>query len=498
MNLSVLRRRRGFVGALVLLCAGPVAAAEPVEFFRELVARPLGPTNMGGRVTAVAVAPGRPSTMYVGAASGGVWKTTNDGITWTPVIGDVAVAPSRPETVWVGTGESNARNSVSWGDGVYQSVDGGKTWKHRGLRQTHHVGRVVVHPKDPDVVYVAALGRLWGPNAERGLFRTRDGGVTWVKVLAPDDETGCVDVVLDPQDPKVVYAVAFRVRRGPFSGGNPAVQFGAAAGLYKSVDGGDTWTRLKKGLPDRPFGRCGLAVAASDSKLLYAVVATDRTDIRTVPGQASGVSGKVETGGVFRSEDAGESWVKVNDLCPRPFYYGQVRIDPRDARRIYVLGVTLHYSNNGGKTFDDDAAPGVHGDHHALWIDPADPDHFVLGNDGGLYFSRDRGAGWEHVANLPIAQFYAVCVDDRRPYRVYGGLQDNGTWGGPTRTTGCGGSTCGAARSATSSRRRRPGRRRIASTGTVRSSCRRTSSGRSISVRITSCGRGTGATIGRR
>ncbi len=433
------------LGALLTTALSAPAAGPPDlvrYFFPALAARPLGPAVTGGRVTAVAAVPGSPHTLYVGTASGGLWKTVNNGSTWEPAfddqsvhsIGDVAVAPSRPQTVWVGTGEANARNSVSWGDGVYKSTDGGKTWKRMGLHDTRHVGRVAVRPTDPDTVFVAAIGHLWGPNRQRGLFRTRDGGATWEQVLAPDADTGCVDVAIDPAMPDTVYAAAYCVRRGPYSGPNPATQFGAAAGLYKSTDGGSTWRRLTAGLPTRPCGRCGLAVAPSDPRVVYAVVQTDRTAAATIAGQGPGNGGDVEKGGLFRSGDRGATWEKINDLCPRPFYFGQVRVDPRDPQRVYVLGVPLFASADGGKTFRADAAPGVHADHHALWVDPADPDRLVDGGDGGVYFTYDRGRTWEHVNNLPIGQFYGACVDNRTPYFVYGGLQDNGTWGGPSRT----------------------------------------------------------------
>jgi photosystem II stability/assembly factor-like uncharacterized protein len=437
------------VAVLLLSLPGAVPAfaqtpSNALEFspLPALEARPLGPANMGGRITSLAVVESRPATFYVAAASGGLWKTVNAGITWTPVfddqdtaaVGAVAVAASDPNIVWVGTGEANARNSVSWGNGVYRSTDGGKTWKHRGLSQSHHIGRIVIHPRDPDVVYAAALGHLWGPNQERGVFKTSDGGKTWDHVLALDEETGCVDLAMDPVDPQTLYAAAYRVRRGAFSGGDPAVQFGPAAGLYRSRDGGASWRRLKAGLPRRPFGRCGIDVYRKDPRVLYAVVQTDKTNTATILGQAAGSNGRPDTGGVFRSEDRGDTWVKVNDLCPRPFYYGQIRIDPYDESHVWVLGILLHVSRDGGKTFRNDGAPGVHADHHALWIDPADTDHLILGGDGGLSLSHDRGAHWEHLHNLAIGQFYAVGVDIRKPYHVYGGLQDNGSWGGPSRT----------------------------------------------------------------
>jgi photosystem II stability/assembly factor-like uncharacterized protein len=439
---AALRER---LALLLLLLATSARADEPValspDFFAALPARSIGPANMGGRVVAVAVVESRPTTMFVATASGGLWRTVNNGTTWTPVLdheetaslGAVAVAPSNPEVVWAGTGEANARNSVSWGSGVYKSTDGGRTWRNMGLRDTHHIGRVAIDPSNADVVYVAALGHLWGPNRERGVFKTTDGGRTWRQVMFLDEETGCIDLALDPGRPSVVYAAAYRVRRDAFAGGNPAVQFSRTAGLYKSADGGETWTKLTRGLPDRPYGRCGIAVSRTDPRVVYAVVQTDKTDIRTVPGQAARSGEEVEIGGVFRSEDKGRTWRKVNDLCPRPFYFGQIRVDPNNDQRVYVLGLALHVSRDGGRTFTDGGSS-VHADHHALWIDPRNSSHLVLGCDGGLYVSYDRGAAWEHIRNLPIAQFYAVAVDTRKPYRVYGGLQDNGTWGGPSAT----------------------------------------------------------------
>jgi photosystem II stability/assembly factor-like uncharacterized protein len=437
---------------LVLLQGGPLPAAEPLAiepFLNLLPPRALGPANMSGRITDVAVVESRPTTMYVASASGGVWKTVNNGITWTPIfdnqpvasIGDVTVAPSNPNIVWVGTGEANPRNSVSWGNGVYRSQDGGKSWTHVGLRETHHISRIIIHPTDPNVVYVAALGRVWGPNPERGVFKTEDGGKSWRQVHFLDADTGCIDLAMDPADPNILYAAMYRVRRDGFSGGNPAVMFGNAAGLYRTEDAGKTWTRLAHGLPDRPFGRCGIDVWRKDPNVVYAVIQTDRTDIKTTPGQPARPGGPVETGGIFRSTDRGQTWTKLNDLCPRPFYYGQIRIDPNNDQRIYVLGIELHISDDGGKNFRSFRAPGVHVDHHALWINPHDSDHLVLGNDGGLCLSYDRGANWQHVKNLPLAQFYAVGVDMRRPYRIYGGLQDNGSWGGPSATRSLEGGT---------------------------------------------------------
>jgi photosystem II stability/assembly factor-like uncharacterized protein len=444
--LPCLLTRNRTPGALVLLALvlGISPARADATLFDALPARCLGPGNMGGRVVDLAVVESRPATLYVATASGGLWKTTNNGTTWTAVfereatvsLGAVAVAASNPDVVWVGTGEANARNSVAWGDGVYKSTDGGKTWMNAGLRDTQHIGRVVIHPTNSDIVYVAALGHVWGPNRERGLYKTADGGKTWVQVKFLDEDTGFIDLVMDPGDPETLYAAAYRVRRDAFAGGNPVEQYGPLAGLYKTIDGGKTWVRVSKGLPKRPIGRCGLAVYRKDPRILYAVVQSDKTLLRreTEWGQPAKANDDPVTGGVFRSSDRGETWVKVNDLCPRPFYFSQIRIDPNDERRLYVLGVSLHVSADGGKTFRADTDSTVHADWHALWIDPKDSDHMVAGSDGGAFLTFDRGQNWEHPKNLPIGQFYAVAVDMTRPYWVYGGLQDNGSWGGPSAT----------------------------------------------------------------
>jgi photosystem II stability/assembly factor-like uncharacterized protein len=420
----------------------PVPQLPVPQMLQALRPRHIGPANMSGRITDVAVYEVEPRIMYVASASGGVWKTVNNGTTWKPVfdgqntsaIGAVAVDQNNPDVVWVGTGEANPRNSVSWGDGVYLSTDGGRTWKHKGLNDTHHVGRIVLHPTNPDIVYVAALGKLWGPHPERGVFKTADGGRTWQRVLYQGDDTGAVDLAMDSENPDRLYAAMYEVRRDAFSGGNPVTQVGPKAGLYQTADGGKSWTKLTRGLPTGHYGRCGIAIYPRDPRILYAVVQTEKTSV-SVTGQGPNERLDPGYGGVFRSDDRGETWRHVNSLAPRPFYYGQVRVDPNNPDRVYVLGIALHVSRNGGRTFTvQNQAKGTHSDYHALWIDPANSHHLVLGCDGGLNFSYDRGATWEYLKNLPVAQFYALGLDNRTPYRVYGGLQDNGSWYGMSAT----------------------------------------------------------------
>ncbi len=441
-----MKRRAAWIGSLAgyLLLASPLRAQDVPQMLQALPPRCIGPANMSGRVVDVAVHDAQPRFQYVASATGGLWKTVNHGTTWTPVfereksisLGAVAVASTNPDLVWIGTGEVNARNSVSWGDGVYKSTDGGKAWQHMGLKETEHIGRVVIDPRNHDIVYVAALGKLWGPNPQRGVFKTSDGGRTWRHVLKLDDSTGAIDLALDPLDPQILYATAYQVRRDAFAGGNPAVQVGPGAGIYKSSDAGASWQRLADGLPDRPLGRCGVSVHAKDPNIVYAVVQTDKTTA-TVQGQLANKKLVLADGGVFRSDDKGRTWKHVNTLVPRPFYYGQIRVDPSNDQRVYVLGVSFHVSSDGGRTFNtDNAAKGTHADYHALWIDPRDSHHLVLGCDGGLNYSFDKGDTWEHLKNLPVSQFYAVGFDQRKPYRLYGGLQDNGTWGAPSAVRG--------------------------------------------------------------
>jgi photosystem II stability/assembly factor-like uncharacterized protein len=407
---------------VALLIAGilSVTAAEaqvPESIFDGIARREIGPAVMSGRVTDLAVFEEDPSILYVASASGGLLKTVNGGASWENVfdsqptvsIGDVAINPKDPNVVWVGTGEANNRQSSSWGDGIYKSTDGGKTWKHMGLRESNHIGRIVIDPQDTDIVYVAAVGRLWGANKERGVFKTIDGGVTWQHVLAINENTGAVDLIMDPANSKVILAAAYQRRRTGwgFNGGGPD------SGIYKTVDAGRTWRKLSGGLPTGDVGRIGLDIYRRNSNLVYAIVEN-------------------REGGVFRSEDKGETWTKVNTLNPRPMYFSQIRIDPNEPQRIYVNGVNLHISDDGGKTFREDGATAVHLDHHAFWIDPRNSRHIIDGNDGGVWVSRDRARTWEHLNNYPIGQFYNVDVDMQQPYHIYGGMQDNASWAGPS------------------------------------------------------------------
>jgi photosystem II stability/assembly factor-like uncharacterized protein len=436
--------------------AQPPAAAAKAESLRPifdgLKARCIGPANMGGRVVDLAVVESNPATFFVASAGGGVWKTTDGGVAFTPVfddqatqsIGSVAVCQAKPDVVYVGTGEGNPRNSVSWGNGVYKSTDGGKSWKHCGLADTHHIGRVVVHPKDPDIAYVAAVGHFWGPNNARGLYKTTDGGKSWRKSKFISRDTGFVDVQMDPEDPDTLYAAAWGVCRDCFSGGSPKMQTTTEGGLFKTTDGGKSWEKMGGGLPEKVgYGRCGLCIYRKDPNVVFAVVHTSETVGQTsnagqpaTPIGKDGTPGKVgavEKGGIFRSDDKGLTWRKINDLVPRPFYYGQIRVDPNDENNVYVLGVAFHVSRDGGVTFPS-LRSAMHSDHHAMWINPKDSSHLIVGNDGGLYVSKDKGKSFEAKRGLVISQFYGVAVDTKSPYSVYGGLQDNGSWGGPTAT----------------------------------------------------------------
>ena len=389
---------------------------------------------MGGRISSLEVVESKPQVFYLGTGTGGLWKTENHGTSWTPLfddqptstIGDVAIDQANPNLVWVGTGEPQNRQSSPWGNGVYKSTDGGTTWSHMGLEATKHIGRVLIHPRDPETVYVAAVGDLWGPNPERGVYRTTDGGVTWALVLSIDEHTGAIDLAMDPNDPSTLFAAMYQRRRTGFgfNGGGPG------SGIYRTMNGGDTWTELTDGLPEGDKGRIGLDVFRQDGNVVYALVEAEPRSA----DQGFGGGGGASKSGLFRSTDRGTTWEKMSDTNPRPMYYSQVRIDPSNADRIYVLGSSLMVSDDAGRTFRSDGATQIHVDHHDLWINPVDPDHLILGSDGGVSASWDGTAHWRMFDNLALGQFYTISHDMRDPYFVCGGLQDNNPWCGPSNT----------------------------------------------------------------
>ena len=535
----------------------------PKDWMESLQWRSIGPANMGGRITDLAVYEADPSVWWAATASGGLLKTTNNGITFdhqfdheaTVSIGAVAVAPTDQNIVWVGTGEANPRNSVSWGDGVYKSTDGGETWTNMGLKGSFQIGRIAIHPEDPAIVYVGALGRLWGPNEERGLFKTIDGGETWEKVLYVDEHTGVIDVRMQPGEPDTLLVATWERGRDGFDTNDPATKWGPGSAIYRTTDGGATFEKSIDGLPEGMLGRIGLDWYRADPDVVYAIVESDRIgeapenaaymgirggnadvgarlsevtedgpaaeagfeagdivirveekivhsyqdlvdqirrhlDGETVemevsreresvilevtfgprPGAeedpeedpeedeeaarkrrlrsspfTSMLGGQRENvqdqqgpdghhyGGVFRSADEGRTWERINSVNPRPMYFSEVRVDPSDEEHLAVLGVSLYKSSDGGETFERDGGRGVHPDHHAMWIDPDDGRHIILGNDGGIYVTYDRMEHWDHLNHVAIGQFYHVTVGPKASYSVYGGLQDNGTWGGPGR-----------------------------------------------------------------
>jgi photosystem II stability/assembly factor-like uncharacterized protein len=410
--------RPSLIVAMLALCAlwaAHVVRAADIDpaYLDGMKWRQIGPFR-GGRVVAVSGVPGDPTTWYFGGVAGGVWKSTDVGASWKPMfdaqkiasIGAIAVADSDHNVIYVGTGEACPRGNISYGDGVYKSTDAGRTWTHVGLKDTQHIGAVIVNPRDPDIVLVAASGHAYGPNEERGVFRTADGGRSWTKVLYKDKDTGAIDVAFDPDNPNIVYASLWQMRRQPwnFSSG------GGGSGLYKSTDGGLTWTRLEgHGLPQGILGRIGVSVAGGGSGRVYAMI-------------------EAAEGGLFRSEDAGGTWSRVNEdhrFRQRAWYFTHIFADPVSADVVYVLNTGAYRSTDGGKSFD--LMPAPHGDHHALWIDPKDPRHLINGNDGGASISLDGGKAWTAPYNQPTAQFYHVAVDNRFPYRVYGAQQDNST-----------------------------------------------------------------------
>jgi len=392
------------------------------DTFSGLKFRLIGPAVASGRVMSIAVNPKNKFEYYVGVASGGVWKTVNDGTTWTPVfdkegsysIGWVALDPNDPAVVWVGAGESNSQRSVAYGDGIYRSDDGGKNWQNLGLKKSEHIGRVVIDPRDSKVVYVAAEGPLWGPGGDRGLYKSTDGGKNWKAVLTISENTGVVDVAIDPSNPDIVYAAAYQRRRHVYT----LIDGGPESAIYKSTDAGATWNKLKNGLPTVDMGRIGLAVSPVDPNVVYATI--EAADGR---------------GGIFRSNDRGATWDRKNEFDVGAMYYARVVCDPKNVDRIFVMNVSLRESLDGGKTLHKVEENNHHGDNHALWIDPEDTKHWLLGSDGGMAETWDDARSWQFKANLPTVQFYDVAVDNALPfYNVCGGTQDNFSWCGPART----------------------------------------------------------------
>jgi photosystem II stability/assembly factor-like uncharacterized protein len=388
--------------------------------FGMMKARQLGPAVTGGRITAIEGVNNEPRTLYIGTAGGGVWKTTNAGVSFEPIfdkycqsIGAIAIDQQHPKTVYAGTGESNMRNTVSIGDGLFKTTDGGENWvRISGFDSTEHISKIIINPKNSDIVYVSCPGPLWGDSKNRGLYKSTDGGKTFDKILYINEKTGCADIALDPVNTETIYASTWEFRRLPYSfnsGGN-------GSGMYKSIDGGKTWIEMTAGLPKKPFGRAALALAPSEPNKLIAIVEAEKT-------------------GLYMSNDAGATWKQqsaIVNVVSRPFYFSCLVIDPKDAKRVYRPGFGFSYSDDGGNSFADGGGS-VHSDHHALWINPQYTNQMYLGTDGGVYMSTDRGASWILLASLPVPQFYHVAIDNKTPYNVYGGLQDNGSWMAPSQ-----------------------------------------------------------------
>ena len=428
-QINQVRGRKTFVYLLSFLSlfSGSVYSQGTLKIdentFGDITARQIGPATMSGRISAIDAADKNPALVYVGAASGGLWKSKNYGTTFKPVfdkysqsIGCIAIDQAHPDTVWVGTGEVWVRNSTSVGDGIYKTTNGGETWKKMGLEKSERIAKIIIHPKNPDILYAAVVGNLWNASSERGLYKTSDGGKTWEKILYVDENTGCSDVAIDPQNPDILYAGMWEFRRTPWSFSSG----GKGSGLFRSADGGTTWSKVTKDLPEGVLGRIALSVSPAKSDILYALIEAKNTAL-------------------YRSGDKGVTWSKVTEsqaVGDRPFYFSYLQADPADTNIVYKPGFMLNKSIDGGKTFGSAAVEGgnYHSDCHVLYISRKDNNFIYMGTDGGVYCSMDKGNTWRFLGNLPVSQFYHVSADMADPFNVYGGLQDNGSWYAPSRT----------------------------------------------------------------
>jgi len=419
-----------FTTFTLLFCLSANLFAQKInpEYLKSLPVRNIGPGAMSGRITAIAVDPTHPQVIYAGAASGGVWRSRSSGTAWEPIfdkaptqcVGSIAINPHNPDEIWVGTGEGNPRNSQDFGAGIFKTINGGKDWACMGLQNTHTIHRVVLHRDQPDVIFAASLGSSYGPTEERGVFKSTDGGKTWKKSLYVNDLTGCADLVADPQNPNKLYAAMWEYRRWPwfFKSG------GKGSGLYVSYNAGETWERRtdKDGLPEGELGRMGLAVSRSNPDVVYALV-------------------EAKENALYKSTDGGKKWRKMADKGQgdRPFYYSEIYVDPKNENRVYSIFTFISKSEDGGKSFETWAGWTIHPDHHAFWISPDNSNYIINGNDGGLNMTMDGGKTWRYAENIPVGQFYHVETDNEWPYNVYGGLQDNGSWVGPSAVWKSGG-----------------------------------------------------------